>query len=123
MNKILYADAAGVALQKAFGKSQIALAGLVPATLVSPADSIPAKIADVGIAAIVPFHAHYGLSVGTSPWLVVPGFLFFFPPPSIAPRTLTLNLTHAMYAMQSLPTMFPGCCKYLRVLASLDCPV
>jgi hypothetical protein len=64
MNKVLYADAAGTAIQKVYGKSHIALAALIPASLVSPSDSIPAKIADVGIAAVVPFHAHVGLSVG-----------------------------------------------------------
>ncbi|KAG7667183.1 hypothetical protein Ndes2526B_g04312 [Nannochloris sp. 'desiccata'] len=63
MNKVLYADAAGTAIQRYYGKSHIALAGLIPATLLSPSDSIPAKIADVGIAAIVPFHAHVGLNV------------------------------------------------------------
>jgi hypothetical protein len=64
MNKVLYADAAGTAIQKYYGKSHIALAALIPASLVSPSDSIPAKIADVGIAAVVPFHAHVGLNVG-----------------------------------------------------------
>jgi hypothetical protein len=64
MNKVLYADAAGTAIQKYYGKSQLSLAALIPATLVSPADSIPAKIADVGLAVVVPFHAHVGLSVG-----------------------------------------------------------
>jgi hypothetical protein len=63
MNKVLYADAAGTAIQKYYGKSHIALAALIPATLVSPSDSIPAKLADVGIAAVVPFHAHVGLNV------------------------------------------------------------
>lgn len=63
MNKVLYADAAGTAIQKVYGKSHMTLAALVPASLVSPSDSIPAKIADVGIAAVVPLHAHVGLSV------------------------------------------------------------
>jgi hypothetical protein len=64
MNKVLYSDAAGTAIHKYYGKGQFALAALIPATLVSPADSIPAKIADVGLAVAVPFHAHVGLSVG-----------------------------------------------------------
>ena len=60
------------------------LAALLPATLVSPSDSIPAKIADVGIAAVVPFHAHVGMSIGTlrsverSGFSYIPSFRRFF---------------------------------------------
>ena len=63
MNKVLYSDAAGTAIQKVYGKSNLTLAALMPATLVSPSDSILAKVADVGIATVIPFHANVGLSV------------------------------------------------------------
>jgi hypothetical protein len=84
LNKVLYADSAATAIHKYYGKSNMTLAALVPATLVSPSDSIPAKIADVGIAAVVPFHAHVGMSVGTlrpvkpSGFGCIPSFHRFF---------------------------------------------
>jgi hypothetical protein len=64
MNKLLFADAAGPRVQKLYSQSHYALAGLVPATLVSPSDSIPAKIADLGLAAAIPLHSHVGLNYG-----------------------------------------------------------
>jgi len=64
MNKLLFADAAGPRMQKLYGTSHYALAALVPASLVSNTDSIPAKLADLGLAAALPFHSHVALNFG-----------------------------------------------------------
>jgi hypothetical protein len=82
MNRILFADAAGPQMQKLYSQSHYVLAGLVPATLVSETDSIPAKIADVGLAAAIPFHSQVGLNYGTSTYVACMGFAL--------PRSFTL---------------------------------
>lgn len=63
INKILMADAAGPAWQKAYHTSSYALAGLLPAGLVSPEGGALAKVSDIGLAAAIPFHTHVGLSI------------------------------------------------------------
>jgi hypothetical protein len=68
MNKLLFADSAGPRMQKLYGQSHYALAALVPASLVSPTDSIPAKLADVGLAAAIPFHSQVALNYGARSW-------------------------------------------------------
>lgn len=64
MNKILFADSAGPAFQKAYNQTHFALAALVPATLVSPQDGQIAKVADVGLAAALTVHNHVALNYG-----------------------------------------------------------
>ncbi len=64
MNKLLFPDAAGPKIQRWYGQSHYALAALVPATLVSPTDSIPAKLADLGLAVAIPLHNHVALGYG-----------------------------------------------------------
>jgi len=64
MNKVLFADTAGSNFQKLYGQSHYALAALVPASLVSNSDSIPAKLADLGLAAAIPFHSHVAMNFG-----------------------------------------------------------
>jgi hypothetical protein len=64
MSWVLFADAAGPRIQKVYHQSHYVLAGLVPATLVSDSDSIPAKVADLGLAAALPLHNHVGLNYG-----------------------------------------------------------
>ena len=65
MNKVLFADAAGPGFQKLYSQSHYALAALVPASLVSPSGSIPAKVADIGLAAAIPLHSHIAMNFGT----------------------------------------------------------
>lgn len=65
MSKLLFADSAGSSFQKLYGQSHIVLAALVPASLVSKADSIPAKLADLGLAAAIPLHSHIAMNFGT----------------------------------------------------------
>ncbi|KAL6782825.1 SDH4 [Auxenochlorella protothecoides x Auxenochlorella symbiontica] len=57
----VYADTSK-GLYKLFHKSHFALAGLVPATLALPSDGFPAKLADVGLAAVLPLHSHVAMN-------------------------------------------------------------
>lgn len=59
----MYADTSK-GLYKLFHKSHFALAGLVPATLALPSDGFPAKLADVGLAAVLPLHSHVAMNSG-----------------------------------------------------------
>lgn len=59
----VYADTSK-GLYKLFHKSHFALAGLVPATLALPSDGFPAKLADVGLAAVLPLHSHVAMNSG-----------------------------------------------------------
>lgn len=68
-SKVLTADSAGPAWQRAFHTSSYALAGLIPAGLVSPEGGVLAKVADVGLAAAIPFHTHVGLNLVVSDYV------------------------------------------------------
>lgn len=59
----VYADTSK-SLYKLFHKSHFALAGLVPACLALPSDGFPAKLADVGLAAVLPLHTHVAMNSG-----------------------------------------------------------
>jgi succinate dehydrogenase (ubiquinone) membrane anchor subunit len=69
MSKLLFADSAGSNFQRLYGKSHVALAGLVPASLAAPAGSAPAKVADVGLALAIPLHSHVGLNYVVSDYV------------------------------------------------------
>lgn len=77
MNKLLYADSAGHQMQKLYGQSHVALAALVPASLLSPKDSIPATLADVGLSVAIPFHSQVALNYGETSVVVSPSFYLF----------------------------------------------
>ena len=64
LHKVLYADAAGHSFQKVYGASHVALAGLLPAGLVSPTGSVPSVIADLGLAVAIPVHSHIAMNFG-----------------------------------------------------------
>jgi hypothetical protein len=73
MNKLLFADSAGPAWQKAYSNSHYGLAALLPASLVSPSDGAIAKVADVGLAAAITVHNHIALNYGEQPQGAPPG--------------------------------------------------
>lgn len=58
-----YADTSK-SLYKLYHKSHFALAGLVPVTAASPTDSFPAKLTDVALSVVIPFHSHVSLNSG-----------------------------------------------------------
>lgn len=62
MNKVLFADSAGSAFQKAYSTTHFALAALLPASLVSPQDGPIAKVADLGLAGAITVHNHVALN-------------------------------------------------------------
>ena len=51
-------------LYKLYHKSHFVLAGLVPVTAAAPSDSFPAKLSDVALAVVLPFHSHVSLNSG-----------------------------------------------------------
>lgn len=73
MNKILYADAAGRQFQNIYTKSHYALAGLLPLGLISPTDSAPAKLCDLGLAVAIPVHSHIAMNFGARAMRLGPG--------------------------------------------------
>jgi succinate dehydrogenase (ubiquinone) membrane anchor subunit len=69
MNAILFADSAGPKVQRLYQQSGYVLAGLVPATLLADSSSIPARVADVGLAVALPLHSHVALSYVVSDYV------------------------------------------------------
>jgi len=69
MNAILFADSAGPKVQRLYQQSGYVLAGLVPATLLADSSSIPARVADVGLAAALPLHSHVALNYVVSDYV------------------------------------------------------
>lgn len=68
VRKVLFADSAGSQWQRAFHTSSYALAGFLPAGLVSPEGGVLAKVSDIGLAAAIPLHTHVGLNYGAPLW-------------------------------------------------------
>lgn len=61
MSRLLFPDRTGHGGIKLIHQSSFALAGLVPASLLVPTESIPAKIVDVGLSVVLPVHGYFGL--------------------------------------------------------------
>ncbi|KDD76803.1 hypothetical protein H632_c99p0 [Helicosporidium sp. ATCC 50920] len=69
MNKLLYPDGAGSKVLRFYHQSSYAMAALVPATMLAPTGSMPAKAADVGLAVALPLHGHFALSYVVSDYV------------------------------------------------------
>lgn len=67
LNKVLFSESAGPSVHKLYNQSHYALAGLIPATLVSEDRSLFAKVSDVGLALALPVHSHLALNYGEYP--------------------------------------------------------
>ncbi len=61
---MLFSESAGPSVHKLYNQSHYALAGLIPATLVSEDRGLFAKVSDLGLALALPVHSHLALNYG-----------------------------------------------------------
>eukprot|EP00884_Botryococcus_braunii_P002578 jgi/Botrbrau1/12320/Bobra.0205s0018.1 len=67
-SKVLRADAAGSAFQKAYENTHIGLAGLVPIAALS-GDGVLQRVADIGLGILIPVHSQIALNSVASDYI------------------------------------------------------